>query len=124
MAFTSKGVCLAPLARYQVGTPYDNYDKPLTIPVIDDASCCSLEPDVRGRPSHYARYASGRRFMIPTCFDPLQMASASSLLFPVSPFEYSGLYLERTLKADTSIWLMSELPAPPDPGSPTSRLMP
>jgi hypothetical protein len=93
MALTLMGVCLAPLARYQVGTPYDNYDKPLTIPAIDDAACCSLEPDVRGRPSHYARYAYGRRFMTPTCFDPLQMASASSLLFPVSPFEYPGLYL-------------------------------
>jgi hypothetical protein len=47
MAFTSKGVCLAPLARYQVGTPYDNYDKPLTIPAIEDALFCSLdEPDL------------------------------------------------------------------------------
>lgn len=47
MALTLMGVCLAPLAWYEVGTPYDNYDKPLTIPAIEDALFCSLdEPDL------------------------------------------------------------------------------
>jgi hypothetical protein len=129
------GVCLAPLARYQLGTPYDKYDKPLTISAsMTPRPCCSSPTCESERYVHHARYASGRRFitskvyrqvfLMRTCLDPPLMASESSLLFPVSLFEYSGLYLERTPKAATSIWLMSELLAPPDPGSPTSRLMP